>query len=143
MTIKILVLKSGEDVIADVSEMISPEERLLGYFMKKPYVIKVLHNESFDSEPNSKKNSQFSIKLYPWMPIAKEKTMPIPVDWVVSMVTPLDKLKDLYVNSLGKKNTDEKDDINIWLENDENGHDDGDEESDRNEDDQSDSVSEQ
>lgn len=143
MTVKILVLKSGEDVIADVSEMVSPEERLLGYFMKKPYVIKVHHNEPFDEDSNSNRKSQFSIKLYPWMPIAKEKTMPIPVDWVVSMVTPIDKLKELYVNNLGKLDKGEKDDINIWLENDENEHDDGDEESDRNEDDQSDSVSEQ
>lgn len=143
MTVKILVLKSGEDVIADVSEMVSPEERLLGYFMKKPYVIKVHHNEPFDEDSNSNRKSKFSIKLYPWMPIAKEKTMPIPVDWVVSMVTPIDKLKELYVNNLGKLDKDEKDDINIWLENDKNEHDNGDEESGRNEDDQSDSVSEQ
>lgn len=143
MTVKILVLKSGEDVIADVSEMVSPEERLLGYFMKKPYVIKVHHNEPFDEDSNSNRKFQFSIKLYPWMPIAKEKTMPIPVDWVVSMVTPIDKLKELYVNNLGKLDKGEKDDINIWLENDKNEHDNGDEESDRNEDDQSDSVSEQ
>ena len=73
MTVKILMLKSGEDVIADVSEMVSPEERLLGYFMKKPYVVKLHHNESFEEKSDPDKKTEFSIKLYPWMPIAKEK----------------------------------------------------------------------
>ena len=33
MTIKVLVLKSGEDVIADVQEMMSSENQVMGYFL--------------------------------------------------------------------------------------------------------------
>ena len=35
MTVKILLLKSGEDVIADVKEMVSPDEKVIGYFLTK------------------------------------------------------------------------------------------------------------
>ena len=35
MTIKVLVLKSGEDVIADVQEMMSSENQVMGYFLTK------------------------------------------------------------------------------------------------------------
>ena len=39
MTIKVLVMKSGEDVIADVQEMMSKDEQVLGYFLSKPCVV--------------------------------------------------------------------------------------------------------
>ena len=35
MTIKILLLKSGEDVVADVKEMVSPDDKVIGYFLTK------------------------------------------------------------------------------------------------------------
>ena len=41
MTVKILLLKSGEDVIADVKEMVSPDKKVIGYFLSKPCIIKL------------------------------------------------------------------------------------------------------
>ena len=48
MTVKLLLLKSGEDVIADVSEMAVGEEqdrKVLGYFLDRPCVVKILNAE--------------------------------------------------------------------------------------------------
>ena len=42
MTVKILLLKSGEDVVADVKEMGSPDDKVIGYFLTKPCVIKLI-----------------------------------------------------------------------------------------------------
>ena len=45
MTIKLMLLKSGEDVIADVSEMLMGEEEkrtVIGYRLVRPCVIKML-----------------------------------------------------------------------------------------------------
>ena len=42
MTVKILLLKSGEDVVADVKEMVSPDDKVIGYFLTKPCVIKLI-----------------------------------------------------------------------------------------------------
>ena len=36
MTIKLLVLKSGEDVIADIKEMMTPDNKVMGYFLNRP-----------------------------------------------------------------------------------------------------------
>ena len=46
MTIKVLVLKSGEDVIADVQEMMSSENQVMGYFLTKPCVVKLQAKET-------------------------------------------------------------------------------------------------
>ena len=91
MTVKILLLKSGEDVIADLKEMVSPDEKVIGYFLTKPCVVKLIPK---DSEDESKKET--AIRMYPWMPLAKEKDIPLPTDWVVTIVTPIEKVEQMY-----------------------------------------------
>ena len=45
---------------------------------------------------------QFLVKvsLFPWMPLAQEETIPITVDWVITMVEPVVKLKQMYVEDI-------------------------------------------
>ena len=92
MTVKVLVLKSGEDVIADVQEMYGSEEQVFGYLLTKPVVVKLRANE--DSSKDVEK--EVSVRMHPWMPIAREKSIPITIDWVVTMVTPVEKIQELY-----------------------------------------------
>ena len=87
MTIKVLVLKSGEDVIADVQEMMSSENQVMGYFLTKPCVVKLQAKET---------SSDVSVRMHPWMPIAREKMIPLSTDWVVTMVTPVESIQEMY-----------------------------------------------
>tara|TARA_B100001115_G_C15671865_1_gene324444 strand:- start:55 stop:408 length:354 start_codon:yes stop_codon:yes gene_type:complete len=103
MTIKVLVLKSGEDVIADVQEMVSPTtEQVMGYFLSSPCVVK-LQAKDMSAE------SEVSVRMHPWMPIAREKMIPINADWVVTMVTPVEKIQEMYETKVLKdgKETDQ------------------------------------
>ena len=87
MTIKVLVLKSGEDVIADVQEMMSSENQVMGYFLSKPCVVKL----------QAKGDSQdVSVRMHPWMPFAREKMIPLSTDWVVTIVTPVESIQEMY-----------------------------------------------
>ena len=91
MTVKILLLKSGEDVIADLKEMVSPDEKVIGYFLTKPCVVKLIPKDSEDES-----RTETAIRMYPWMPLAKEKDIPLPTDWVVTIVTPIEKVEQMY-----------------------------------------------
>ena len=98
MTIKVLVLKSGEDVIADIQEMMSSDDQVMGYFLTKPCVVKLQAKET---------NSDVSVRMHPWMPIAREKMIPLSTDWVVTMVTPVEKIQEMYQTQVlddGKEN---------------------------------------
>ena len=87
MTIKVLVLKSGEDVIADIQEMMSSENQVMGYFLNRPCVVKI----------QAKGDSQdVSVRMHPWMPFAREKMIPLSTDWVVTMVTPVESIQEMY-----------------------------------------------
>ena len=104
MTVKILLLKSGEDVIADVKEMVSPDKKVIGYFLSKPCVVKLLPKTTNGNKKET------SISMYPWMPLAREKQIPLPTDWVVTMVTPIEKVETMYKEDvLNGKTTDQTD----------------------------------
>jgi hypothetical protein len=113
MTVKLLLLKSGEDIIADVKEMVIGEEenaRVVGYFLHKPCVVKMTPPtnvpEKFKENLDPQKAS-FQVTLFPWMPLSKDNTIPVSADWVVTIVTPSDKLNDMYqedVINYGKEN---------------------------------------
>ena len=106
MTIKLLLLKSGEDIIADVSEMAVGEkdtQRVVGYFVEKPVVVKLKDSHLVDEETKT----ALQVSLYPWMPLSKTDKIPLSLDWVVTMVDPIDKLKQMYVEDIvnyGKDN---------------------------------------
>ena len=98
MTIKVLVLKSGEDVIADIQEMMSSENQVMGYFLTKPCVVKLQAKET---------NTDVSVRMHPWMPFAREKMIPLTTDWVVTMVTPVESIQEMYEKQVlndGKEN---------------------------------------
>jgi len=104
MTIKLLLLKSGEDMIADVKEMAfgeDEERRVVGYYLNKPCVIKMRDPNVLDDESEGRgRKAGYEVSLFPWIPLSAEETIPIPSDWVVTMVEPTVKLKEMYVEDI-------------------------------------------
>ena len=104
MTIKLILLKSGEDIIADVTEMVVGEEEertIVGDFLDKPCVIR-MRDPNLIEEQGPKKQSGFQVSLFPWIPLSKETRIPVPADWLITMVEPAYKLKEMYVKDIVK-----------------------------------------
>jgi hypothetical protein len=117
MTVKLLLLKSGEDIIADVREMVVGEEenvRVVGYFLHKPCVVKMTPPtnvpKEFKDEIDPQKAS-FQVTLFPWMPLSKDNTIPVSADWVVTIVTPSDKLNNMYIEDVMNYGKDDQNSI--------------------------------
>ena len=110
MSIKLLLLKSGEDIISDITEMAvgeNEDRRVVGYFLNKPCTIKMLDPRTLGEEEGSMHKAGFQVSLFPWMPLSKEDTIPITSDWVITIVEPITKLKDMYLEDIvnyGKAN---------------------------------------
>lgn len=105
MTVKLVLLKSGEDIISDVKEMVVGDEenpKVVGYFLEKPCTIRMKNpSDIVENEDRS-----FQVALFPWIPISKDSTIPIPSDWVVTIVEPVDKLTDMYKKQVLKNDKD-------------------------------------
>ena len=103
MTIKLLLLKSGEDIISDVAEMAFGEDekkRVVGYFLKQPCVVKMRNPNNAKEKVKGSHKAGFEVSLFPWMPLSQESTIPVAADWVITMVEPISKLKDMYVEDI-------------------------------------------
>ena len=58
MTIKLCLLKSGEDIITDLTEMRTeegPQGRVIGYFFEKPCVVQMKNPQTQIPDGNTKK----------------------------------------------------------------------------------------
>ena len=96
MTVKLIVLKSGEDIIADMKEMVVGEgddKKVIGYFLNRACGVS-LSNEILKSDDVD--TDSYKLKLFPWCPLTKNEKIPITADWVVTIVDPIDKVKQMY-----------------------------------------------
>jgi|TARA_B100000902_G_C26717577_1_gene625008 hypothetical protein len=104
MAIKLILLKSGEDMIADVKEMTVGEDdarRVVGYYLNRPCVIKMRDpNVIPELQKGNTKKAGYEVSLFPWIPLSAEETVPIPSDWLVTMVEPAFKLKEMYIEDI-------------------------------------------
>ena len=88
MTIKLCLLKSGEEIISDMTEMVV-KDQTVGYFLKYPCTVKLLGNET-----------PFKMRLTPWMPLSQEHTISVVADWVITITEPIEDLKESYENGV-------------------------------------------
>ena len=102
MTVKIVRMLNGEDVIADVKEAYPDKEHYtpIGYMLTNPYQITIdCTAEQMFADKNSsdpQKINDLQLELFPWIPLSKETNIPIPADWLITMVEPVYKLKEMY-----------------------------------------------
>ena len=102
MTVKLSLLKSGEDVIADIQEMVI-EDRVVGYFFNNPCIVKVLA-KNYDESGNQTK-TPCQLQLTPWMPLTNDNKIPVSPDWVVTIVEPMPQLKEMYEKGVLKNDS--------------------------------------
>jgi len=107
MSVKLVMLKSGEDIITDVKEL-KTEEGVVGYYFHKPLIVKAYQPEEptvLNEDGSSREyESKISVQFYPWIPLSEESRIPCSADWVVTIVEPVQNVKKLYLESLNGRN---------------------------------------
>lgn len=101
MSIKLAVVKTGEQIVTRVEEMLL-EDKVVGYFFIKPCLVKT-------SDPKINKstgNASLDIKLSPWIALGKGIRFPVPLDWIVTFVDPVDELHRMYMVDILKETGD-------------------------------------
>ena len=112
MTVKVALLKSGEDVIADIQEMIL-DDKVVGYFFVQPCIVKLLAKDD-----GSGGKTACQLELTPWLPLTREKKIPVAPDWVITIVEPMPQLKTMYEEGVLEDGGQEEDDQSISTDDD-------------------------
>ena len=93
MRIKLALLKSGEEVIADIAEFRNSEDELVSYLFKKPYCVKIKTSQVLVEQESRPKHE---LAYYKWMSLSKDDDIIVNRDWVVCISEPLDTVKKNY-----------------------------------------------
>ena len=96
MSIKVALLKSGEEVIADIKSVTNDEEKFVGHYLTDPYVLKIEKYEVVEDQDVSR----VKIKYLPWLTLSKEKTFLLPNEWIVTFYEPVDTVTESYLNRI-------------------------------------------
>jgi len=93
MSIKLAVLKSGEQVIADAKELVS-EEKVRAYLFTRPH--KVISTQPLLLTEEQQDDNSLEVTLSPWIILSADKEVVVPTDWVVTVVEPLESVVKMY-----------------------------------------------
>ena len=104
MSIKLALLKSGEEVIADIAEFRNSEDELVSYLFKKPYCVKIKTSQVLVEQETRPKHQ---LAYYKWMSLSKDDDIIVNRDWVVCISEPLDTVKKNYEERVnGRRSND-------------------------------------
>jgi len=97
MSIKLAILKSGETIIADIMELVS-EEKPCGYILNNPQSIAIKRETLlFESQEESNvSRGEIKVSLSPWIILTNETQIHIPLDYIVTIVDPVESVKQMY-----------------------------------------------
>lgn len=104
MSIKLALLKSGETIISDAKELIS-DEKVCGYLFKNPHKIDVVKKFLLTEESGDLSSSgDLEVSLTPWIILSSDTQIPVPPDWIVTILDPIKTVKDMYEEKLNAEN---------------------------------------
>ena len=105
MSIKLALLKSGEEVIADIKEIRQEEtDVLVSYLFKDPYCIKIKTTQILVEDESRPKHE---LAYYKWMSLSKDDDIIVNKDWVVCITEPLDSVKKNYEEKMNGRRFDD------------------------------------
>ena len=105
MSIKILLLKSNEEIITEVQEIANPDSKqAIGYHLHKPFRLEII---SDDGELVFNREKGYSLSWFPFAPLSKDKDFFLPSEHVITAYDPLDSIADQYVQAIKEENYEE------------------------------------
>jgi len=104
MSIKILLLRSNEEIITEVQELLNPETKeSVGYKLHKPFRLEIVSDEG---EIVFNREKGYQLSWFPWAPLSKDKDFFLPAGHVITAYDPLDSITDQYVQAIKEENYD-------------------------------------
>ena len=105
MSIKILLLKSNEEIITEVQEISNPDSKqAIGYHLHKPFRLEIVSDEG---ELVFNREKGYQLSWFPWAPLSKDKDFFLPSEHVITAYDPLDSITDQYVQAIKEETYNE------------------------------------
>jgi len=100
MSIKLTILKSGEQIISDVQELVTSEDQKAphAYLLDNPHIVKIKDKDFLTEEDKNEKRYGIDVLMTPWIILSKDKKIIIATDSVVTIVDPIEGIEKMYLD---------------------------------------------
>ena len=95
MAIKLAVLQDQDQVIAEIKELVD-DGKPVGYLFGNPH--RIITEKEFLAGSDDER--QIQITLSPWILLSADKDVLVPRHQVVTIVEPIDSLKEMYTEKI-------------------------------------------
>lgn len=120
MAVQLALLKSGEQVIADIMELVDENNNRKAYVFSNPYIARLLTSEllveggigQFDEDGEVEHKVAFS----PWIVLSQDKRVAVDPSWVVTVVNPHPWIKSSYENKMNDSLEEQNSESQILVE---------------------------
>ena len=113
MSIKLTLLKTGEQLISEMKELVSEgQDQVHAYLLDNPHTVEINEKQFITEDEKDIGGGDYGINviLVPWIILSKDKKMIIPTDSVLTVVEPLDSVTQLYLDKVNSFEIEETND---------------------------------
>ena len=100
MSIKLMLLKTGETIIADAKEIVS-DEIVRGYLLTNPHFVETKEKMVLTESESGKSNYEIDVVLTPWLILSKDKEFVVAKDYITTICDPIETVENMYVEKTG------------------------------------------
>ena len=115
MSIKLTILKTGETLISDMQELVAKgEEAKQGmpnaYLLENPHRVVTRDKDFLTEEEKQQKKYGIDVFMTPWIILSKDKKMIVPPDCVMTIVEPIESIKQMFIDKTDTTIEEERND---------------------------------
>ena len=102
MSIKLMLLKTGETIIADAKELVS-DEVVRGFLLKNPHFVEAKEKMVLTESDTGKSNYEIDVVLTPWLILSKDREFVVAFDYITTICDPIHSVEEMYREKTGSK----------------------------------------
>ena len=101
MSIKLALLKTGEQLISDMKELSEEgKDEPKAYLLENPHTVEINEKQFMTEEEKRDGDFGINVTLLPWIILSQDNQMIVPFDSVLTIVEPLNSVTQLYIDKL-------------------------------------------
>jgi hypothetical protein len=104
MSVKIVRLQNGEDVISDVKEALN-DETVVGLLLTNPYQVYIQSEQLVVETDAPQKLNDVQVQYLPWAPLADKNEFLVRLDQIVTLYNPHEEILDRYTQIINTTTT--------------------------------------
>ena len=100
MSVKLTILKTGETLISDMQELVSDKEQASphAYLLNNPHRVRTKDKTFLTEEEKDEKKFGIDVIMTPWIILSSDKKIVLPVDFLMTIVEPIDGVKKMFLD---------------------------------------------